>query len=113
MEISSTNWGKKKTPENKNKALMMPKKGDKTDCMNYRRITLGRNKVLAKIIRCRLDKYHNENVGEYQTEIKPGRSTIDQISIMKRLQENAYEQNLSLMFIDRKQAYDTFKRSKL
>lgn len=112
-------WEEEKIPERWNNALILPllKKGAKEDCNNYRGIALldVTYKVLSKIIRNRLYYYHNTQVGEYQGGFKAGRSTIDQIFTIKQLQQNTYEQNLSLhlLFIDFKQAYDSIKRKRV
>lgn len=117
--LIKTIWEVERMPEKWNKAIIIPlhKKGAENDCNNYRGIALQdvTYKVLAKIIRNRLEKYHNEKVGEYQGGFKAGRSTIDQIFIMKQIQQNTYEQNLSLhcLFVDYRQAYDSINRKML
>lgn len=112
-------WHEERMPQQWRNALIcpIPKKGSKTNCENYRGISLldVTYKVLARIIRNRLTPYHNNIVGEYQGGFKGGRSTIDQIFTLKMVQNQSYEQNLSLhiMFIDFMKAYDSIERRKL
>lgn len=60
---------------------------DKTLGKNYRRIALLElaNKVEAKILRNRLQRYE-DIIREYQGDLRIGRSTTDQISTLKTLQ---------------------------
>lgn len=112
-------WDEEEMPDNWSKALICPilKKGDKEKCSNYRGIALldVAYKVLANILKGRLNEYHQNIVGEYQGGFKKGRSTVDQIFIMKQIMHSSYEQNLSLhmLFIDYKQAYDSVQREML
>lgn len=109
-------WEDEKLPEVWKTALIYPvhKKGDRSECRNFRGIALLdiTYKVLATIIRNRLSAYANEMIGEYQGGFRKGRSTIDQIFTIKQIQHKSYEQNLDLhmLFIDYKQAYDSIKR---
>ncbi|XP_063914304.1 probable cytochrome P450 4d14 [Zophobas morio] len=70
---------------------------------------------MATCINRRLKQHMEKIVGEYQAGFRKNRSTVDQIFILKQLQEVHYEQgiNLYLLFIDFKIAYDTVNRKKL
>ncbi|RYA71702.1 hypothetical protein DD592_26400 [Enterobacter cloacae complex sp. 2DZ2F20B] len=106
-------------PEQWSEAVLCPvfKKGDITKCENYRGIALldVTYKVMATCINPRLKQHMEKIVGEYQVGFRKNRSTVDQIFILKQLQEVHYEQgiNLYLLFIDFKKAYDTVNRKEL
>lgn len=112
-------WKEEKMPEGWKNSIICPmyKKGDKQACENYRGIALLDvvYKILARIIRKKLNHYQNQIVGEYQGGFKEGRGTTEQIFILKMIMNKSYEQNLGLhlMFIDFKQAYDSIDRSKM
>ena len=66
---------------------MLHKKKDRTECGNYRGISLVAHagKVLLKIIACRLSAYC-ERVGilpEEQCGFRPNRSTIDMMFVIR------------------------------
>ena len=112
-------WSMEQMPKQWKCALIcpIPKKGDRRECENYRGISLldVSYKLIARVIRNRLRTYHNRLVGEYQGGFREGRSTTDQIFTLKMIQNQAYEQNLSLhvLFVDFMKAYDSVDRSKL
>jgi sorting nexin-29 len=93
------------------------KNGDKTECKNYREISLLSTpyKILAKIVANRLTPYMENTVGDYQCGFRERRSTIDQIFSFRTILEKCYEfsVNLYILFIDFKQAYDSIYRNKL
>lgn len=106
-------------PRNWAKAIITPihKKGDKTDCRNYRGIALldTTYKILATAIKGKLSKYAEKILGEYQCGFRPYRSVMDQIFVLKEMQTNCYEHKIVLyaLFIDFQQAYDTVDRRQL
>lgn len=112
-------WRDEEMPDKWKVSLLCPvhKKGDKSICSHYRGISLLDvvYKVLARVIRRRLQTYENLTLGEYQGGFREGRGTIDQIFGIKTLMSKSYEQNLSLhmLFIDFRQAYDSIQRQKL
>jgi hypothetical protein len=57
------------------------KKGDKTDCSNYRGISLLSTsyKILSNILLARLMPYADEIIGDHQCGFRCNRSTTDQI----------------------------------
>lgn len=63
-------WQDAKMPENWNEAIIIPlhKKGDKTECSNYRGISLLNlvYKVFSRVLLNRLIPYAEECLGEYQ-----------------------------------------------
>jgi hypothetical protein len=69
-----------------NEAIIIPfhKKGDKTECINYRGICLLNSvyKVFSKILLNRLISYAEECLGEYQSGFCKERSSIEQLSVI-------------------------------
>jgi hypothetical protein len=60
-------WNKEELPHQWRESIVVPihKKGDKTDCSNYRGISLLTvlNKILSNILLCRLTPYADETIG--------------------------------------------------
>lgn len=87
------------------------------NCQNYRRISLlnTQHKIYSNIILNRLEPYAKKIVAEYQAGFTAGKSTIDQIDIIKKITEKSHEfdKDLYLLFVDFKQAYDLIVRSEL
>eukprot|EP00903_Cladosiphon_okamuranus_P015101 g13968.t1 len=95
------------------------KKGDRSNCNNYRGISLLSHvgKVLAKIITNRLSSFCEANniLPEEQCGFRPGRSTVCMLFVVRRLQELARRKRtpLYLCFIDLQKAYDSVDRELL
>ena len=97
--------------------MVLHKKKDRTECGNYRRISLVAyaGKILLKIIARRLSEYC-ERVGilpEEQRGFRPNRSTTDMMFVIRRLQELARKKRIPLYvcFIDLTKAYDSVDRT--
>jgi hypothetical protein len=90
------------------------KKGDKTDCNNYRGISFLSTayKILLNILLARLTPYINEIIGDHQCGFRRNRSTMDQIFYIRQVLEKKWEYNGTVhqLFIDFKKAYDSIKR---
>ena len=91
------------------------KKGDKSDCSNYRGISLlsVAGKILARILLTRLlDSVADVILPESQCGFRRDRSTIDMIFVARLLQEKCREQHrdLYIAFIDLTKAFDTVNR---
>jgi len=73
------------------------------------------HKVLSGIILNRITPYTKDIIGDYQCGFMRGKSTIDHIFTVKQLVEKHYEfdNDLHLLFIDYKQAYDSINREVL
>ncbi|XP_054289682.1 uncharacterized protein LOC129004977 [Macrosteles quadrilineatus] len=112
-------WRKESMPDEWNEAVITPihKKGDKTECNNYRGISLlsSAYKVLSKVILNRLKVYIEENIEDHQAGFIQGRSTTDQIFTIKQSLSKYWEYNkeVHLLFIDFQKAYDSVLRKKM
>ena len=76
-------WNKEELPDEWKELIIVPiyKKGDKTDCNNYRGISLlpTTYKVLSNILLSRLIPYAEEVIGDHQCGFQSNRSTTDYI----------------------------------
>jgi hypothetical protein len=74
-------WTKEKMPNEWNLALICPiyKKGEKSECNNYRGISLLNivYKIIAAVITKRLNQYAEELIGDYQNGFCNNRSTTN------------------------------------
>jgi hypothetical protein len=83
---------KKELLEEWKELIILPiyKKGDKTDCSNYRGISLlsTTHKILSNILLSRLTPYAEEIIGELQCGLQGNRFTTDHIFwICQKLEE--------------------------
>jgi len=80
------------------------KKGDKTNCTNYRGISLlpTTYKILSNILLSRLIPYAEEVIGDHQCGFRRNRSTTDHIFCIRQILENKWEYNEAVhqLFID-------------
>jgi hypothetical protein len=84
-------WNKEELPQQWKQSIIVPiyKKGDKTDCNNYRGISLLSTayKILSNILLARLTPYVNEIIGDHQCGFRRNRSTTDQIFYIRQILE--------------------------
>ena len=98
---------------------VLHKKGDKTECRNYRGISIVSHagKVLVKVVAVRLSVYCQAKrlLPEEQSGFRPDRSTTDMIFVVSRLPEIGWKAGVSLFmcFIDLWKTYDTVDRTLL
>ena len=119
--LVTTTWREGKIPQRWKDAIIMAihKKKDKTECGNYRGISLVSHtgKVLLKVIARRLSEYCERRglLPEEQSGFRPARSTIDMMFVVRRLQELGRKAGvpLFLCFIDIQKAYDSVDRNLL
>ena len=98
--------------------LLYKNKGSRTDCGNYRGISLLSiaGKILARVILNRLIvSVSEQNLPETQCGFRPNRSTVDMIFTVRQVQEKCLEQNMDLfaVFIDLTKAFNTVNREAL
>jgi len=93
------------------------KKGDKTECNNYRGISLlpTTYKILSSILLSRLIPYAEEIMGDHQCGFRRNRSTTDHIFCIRQIFEKKWEHNEAVhqLFIDFKKACDSVRREAL
>jgi sorting nexin-29 len=93
------------------------KKGDKTDCNNYRGISLlpTTYKILSNILLSRLIPYAEKIMGDYQCGFRRNRSITEHIFCIRQILEKKWEHNEAMhqLFIDFKKAYDSVRRDAL
>ena len=112
-------WTEENIPVSWREGIIIPihKKDDKLECANYRGISLLSTayKVFTKILYNRMEVYMEHIVGEYQCGFRRGRSTTDQVFIIRQLIEKywEYDREQLHLFIDFKQAYDRVNRTSL
>jgi len=105
-------WKKEKLHEEWKESIIVPihKKGDKSDCNNYRGISLlpTTYKILFNILLSRLIPYAKEIIGDHQCSFRRNRSTTDHIFCIRQMLEKKLEYNEEVyqLFIDFKKAYD-------
>jgi hypothetical protein len=91
------------------------KKGYKTDCNNYRGISLlpTTYKLLSDILLSRLPPYAEEIVGDYQCGFRCNRSTTDHIFCIHQILEKKCQYNAAVHqpFIEFKKAYDSVRNN--
>ena len=114
-------WRQGKVPQQWKDAVItvLHKKGDKTECGNYRGISLVSHagKVLLKVVARRLSAYCEAKglLPEEQCGFRPDRSTTDMMFVVRRLQAVGRKAGVSLhmRFTDLQKAYDTVDRTLL
>jgi len=106
-------------PEEWKVSIIVPihKKGDKTDCNNYRGISLLSitYKILSNILLSRLIPYAEEVIGDHQCGFRRNMSTTDHIFYIRQILEKKRECNEAVhqLFIDFKKAHDSVRREVL
>jgi len=106
---------KEELPEEWKDSIIVPiyKKGDKTDCSNYRGISLlpTTYKILSNILLSRLLPYAVEIVGDHQCGFQCNGSTANHIFCICQIFEKKWEYNEAVrqLFIDFKKAYDSVR----
>jgi len=106
-------------PEEWKESIIVPiyKKGDKTDCNNYRGISLlpATFKILSNIQLLRLIPYAKEVIGDNQCGFRRNWSNTDHIFCIRQILEKKWEYNEAVhqVFIDFKKTYDSVRREVL
>jgi hypothetical protein len=88
---------KEKVPEEGNESIILPiyKKGEKTDCSNYRGISLlsTKYKIISKILLPRLTPHAEEIIGDHQCGFRHKTKTTDHIFCIRQIFEKKWEYN--------------------
>lgn len=112
-------WSTEEMPPDFRDSLVVPifKKGDRTNCNNYRGISLLSclGKLIAQILANRIVPLVEKILPESQCGFRPSRGTTDMIFTARQLQEKCREQNrpLYIAFIDLTKAFDSVNREAL
>ena len=84
-------WNKEELPVERKESIIVPihKKGDKTDCNNYRGISLlpTTYKILSYILLSSLTTYAEEIIGDHQCGFRRNRSTTDHLFYIRQMLE--------------------------
>jgi len=91
-------------------------KGDRKLCLNCRGITLLNvtYKAFSSLIHKKLSEMVEHHIGKYKMEFRPNRSTTENTHIVRqRVYKKCFEYQIDLsnIFIDFEQAFDSVKRS--
>jgi len=106
-------WQEEEWPEQWTKSILVtiPKKGDLTDCANYRTIALitHLSKILLLVILKRLTVILEECLSQEQAGFRKDRSTIQQILTLRLIAEKYLERDGRVYncFIDYTKAFDS------
>jgi hypothetical protein len=118
-ELIKLFWNKKELPHQWKGLIEVPilKNGDKTDCLNYRGISLLSTpyKILSNILLTRLTPCADEIIGYLQCGFRLNRTTTNQIFYILQILEKKWEYNGTVhqLFLDYKKAYDSVRREVL
>ena len=118
-DLLSLIWEEERISEDWCKGLIvkLPKKGDLTNCGNWRGITLMPTaaKVMGKVIIKRISRGVDKKLRKEQAGFRSGRSTIEQIFVLRNIIEQSVKWNASLYicFIDYEKAFDSVHRETL
>ena len=119
LDLFNTVWNDQRVPDEWRDAMLVPipKKGDLTQCDNWRGISLLDvvGKLFAKVIQKRLQRVVEDALPDSQCGFRSGRGCIDMIFCTRQLVEKAREHNTKvyLLFVDLRKAYDSVPREAL
>lgn len=114
-EICKQVWREGTIPEEWTKSVLVtiPKKGDLTQCTNYRTIALVNHmgKVLMTILLSRLKAKTEDCLADEQAGFRKDRSTVQQILMLRLIAEKAKRKNKLVYncFVDFQKAFDSIK----
>ena len=109
-------WKEEKIPSDWQKGLIakLPKKGDLSDCNNWRGVTLLSitSKVFTRTILMRIEKAVESQLREEQAGFRKGRSCTEQIFVLRNIIKQCIEwqSTIYLNFIDFQKAFDSIHR---
>ncbi|VDP83809.1 unnamed protein product, partial [Schistosoma mattheei] len=112
-------WDEEQVPTDWKERLLikMPKKGDLSNCDNYRGITLLSipRKVFNRVLLDRMNHCVDAQLRDQQAGFRKDRSCTDQIATLRIIVEQSIEWDSSLYikFIDYEKAFDSVNRTTL
>jgi hypothetical protein len=118
-DIFNTAWTNEEIPQDWREAILLPffKKGDNTQCSNYRGISLMAvvGKIFAILLLNRFQSYRDRRTRCNQAGFRQGRGCIDHIFSLRRILEHRgrYQQPTITCFVDFAAAFDSLHRSSL
>ena len=113
VELFNKVWNDEKVPDPWKKGIIVkiPKKGDLTDCGNWRGINLLSVpvKIFCRVLLQRMKKGIEKTLREEQAGFRSERSCTDQIFVLRTIVEQSLEWNSSTYanFIDFQKAFDS------
>ncbi len=121
QDLFTNRWQKGTLPQDLRDAVIVSlykNKGEKSDCSNYRGITLLSiaGKILARVLLNTLTPtIAQENTPESQCGFSANRGTVDVNFVLRQIQEKCREHNMGLYaaFVDLTKAFDTASRDGL
>jgi hypothetical protein len=105
-------WNEEELPEEWKESIILPiyKKGNKTDCSNYRGIShvSTMHRILSNILLSRLTPYAEEIIGDRQCRFQHNKSITDFIFCICQILNKKWEyiEAVHQLLIDFKRAYD-------
>jgi hypothetical protein len=108
-------WNKGELPQEwkESISIRIHKKGNKTDCNNYREIShlSTAYKILSNILLATLTPYVNEIIRDHQCGFRRNRSTMDQIFYIRQILQKKRDYNgmVHQLFIEFMKTYDSVK----
>ena len=115
-DLMNVIWEEETLPRDWQQGLIvkLPKKGDLSNCDNWRGITLLSvpSKVFCKILLQRIEGEIDKKLREEQAGFRRNRGCIDQIFALRNILEQCteYNEQIHLNFIDFKKAFDSLHR---
>ena len=112
-------WKEERIPDNWKKGIIvkLPKKGDLSECKNWRGVTLlpVMSKIMGRIIIDRIQRGVDEALRKEQAGFRRNRSTVEQIFVLRNIMEqvNEWRATLYTHFIDFEKAFDSIHRESL
>jgi len=94
-KLNNSIWNKEELPKKWKESIIVPcyKKGHKTDCSNYRGISLLQStyKIVSNILLSRLTLYAEEIIVDYQCGFRRSRSSSDHTFCIRQILEEKWE----------------------
>ena len=111
-------WKKEKLPEEWKQSITVPihKKGDKTECNNYRGISNMPNtyKIVSNVLLSRIVPFAKGIIGDHRCGFRNNRST-DHTQCFRQILEKKWEYNEEViqLFIDFRKTYESVRKEVL